>query len=187
MLYFTSDTHFNHYNIIKYCNRPYENCREMNDDLILKWNSVVSQEDTIIHVGDVTFGNPSMTREFFKNLNGYKILVKGNHDRINKIRPFFDEVHSELFVKVKDKVAWIRHFYLELRTDGTKEPFDFSIHGHSHGNLGKTHITNYRKHPYKGKEEPILEIDAGVDCWNYTPVSEDQIYKEVQLFLERDK
>ena len=47
MIYFIADTHFNHANIIKYCNRPFENTVEMNEYIIQKWNLVVKEKDIV--------------------------------------------------------------------------------------------------------------------------------------------
>lgn len=55
MKYFIADMHFNHENIIRYCNRPFENSNEMNE-YIIKWNSVVTENDIVYHLGDVGFG-----------------------------------------------------------------------------------------------------------------------------------
>ena len=51
-VYFTSDTHFQHGNIIKFCNRPYSNVEEMNNAIIENWNSVVGPNDIVFHLGD---------------------------------------------------------------------------------------------------------------------------------------
>ena len=55
-LFFTSDTHFDHKNIIRYCNRPFSSIEEMNNFLIKRWNATVGPDDTVFHLGDVTFG-----------------------------------------------------------------------------------------------------------------------------------
>ena len=57
MKYFIADTHFNHENIIKYCNRPFQNSKEMNEYIVNKWNSVVTKNDIVYHLGDVGFGS----------------------------------------------------------------------------------------------------------------------------------
>ena len=88
-LYVTSDTHFNHKNIIKYCNRPFNDVYEMNETLINNWNSVVTPEDIIYHLGDFGFGTKEELQEIFDRLNGYKYLIMGNHDRKSKIFCFY--------------------------------------------------------------------------------------------------
>ncbi len=73
-IFFTADTHFNDERILRYENRPFKSVKEMNDEIIRRWNSCVRDEDTVYLLGDV--GDES----FVKNLSGKKILVKGNHD-----------------------------------------------------------------------------------------------------------
>ena len=50
--FFTSDTHFNHANIISFCNRPFKDVAQMNEAIIEKWNSVIGADDTVFHLGD---------------------------------------------------------------------------------------------------------------------------------------
>lgn len=75
-----SDTHFNHENIIKYCNRPFSSVEEMDKALIKNWNETVSNKDTVLHLGDVGLGNKEYIKEIIGKLNGKKILILGNHD-----------------------------------------------------------------------------------------------------------
>ena len=83
MIYFTSDLHFYHKNIIKYSPafRNYENADEMNEKLIALWNSVVTPEDTVYDLGDISMAaNTKKIVEAAKRLNGKHFLIIGNHD-----------------------------------------------------------------------------------------------------------
>lgn len=80
MNYFIADTHFNHENIIKYCNRPFKDSKEMNEYIVNKWNSIVRKDDIVYHLGDVGFGSTDELKELVGRLNGTKILIRGNHD-----------------------------------------------------------------------------------------------------------
>ena len=84
MIYFISDTHFHHHNIIKYCNRPFKDVDEMNKVLIKNWNNTVTDFDTIFHLGDVALTSESEMKDMIPKLKGKKILIKGNHDKKSK-------------------------------------------------------------------------------------------------------
>lgn len=75
--FIVSDTHFKHRRIIEYCNRPFHTVGEMNECLVHNWNSVVSPDDVVYHLGDVGFGDLT---EFQHRLNGTIHLIQGNHD-----------------------------------------------------------------------------------------------------------
>lgn len=81
MIYFISDTHFYHSNIIKYSNRPFKDVNEMNETIINSWNSVVKNDDTVYHLGDFCLSSDDEIKSIFNMLNGNKILIRGNHDR----------------------------------------------------------------------------------------------------------
>ena len=80
MKYFViSDTHFLHDNIIKYCNRP----EDFNKLLIKNWKNAVTDEDTVLHLGDVACGftgREDKLKQIFDLLPGKKYLIRGNHD-----------------------------------------------------------------------------------------------------------
>ena len=78
-VYFTSDLHFYHANVIKYCNRPYFSVEEMNKDLIYQWNSEVCSNDDVYCLGDFSLAFRPV--ELYSSvLNGKKYLLPGNHD-----------------------------------------------------------------------------------------------------------
>ena len=81
MIWFTSDLHFFHNNVIRNSGRPFKNLDEMHEVLIANWNSRVKKKEIIYVLGDFSFGGKEKTRAILKRLSGYKILVKGNHDK----------------------------------------------------------------------------------------------------------
>ena len=73
-LFFTSDTHFWHSNIIKYCNRPFMDIEEMNEEIIKRWNDKIEKDDLVFHLGDFAFCGPSQYKTLLERLNGKKNL-----------------------------------------------------------------------------------------------------------------
>lgn len=82
-LFFTSDTHFFHEGIIKFCNRPFESVEEMNETLIRNWNETVPEDGTVFHLGDFAFGGWREWMSAYNRLNGKIYLILGNHDMKN--------------------------------------------------------------------------------------------------------
>ena len=104
-IFFTSDTHFFHKNIITYCDRPFRTAdgqpdvRAMNEGLVKAWNSCVGKDDVVYHLGDFGFGAPAKLLEARKQLNGKVILIRGNHDsKPNRWLLKGDEVHEHLMM-----------------------------------------------------------------------------------------
>ena len=80
-IFFTSDQHYGHFNIIRYCNRPFSSVEEMDETLIQNHNKKVRQSDIVYMVGDLAFHKDrAQIIALLKRLNGRKILVTGNHD-----------------------------------------------------------------------------------------------------------
>lgn len=74
-IWFTSDQHFGHANIIRYCNRPFASMAEMDDALVDDWNRVVASRDMVYHLGDFTLAGPEQAAAYFRRLNGYITMV----------------------------------------------------------------------------------------------------------------
>ena len=165
-VWFTADPHFGHKNIIEYCDRPFSSAGDMDFTLIENWNKVVRPLDTVYLLGDVTFGGPKVVRSYFSQLVGWIRVVPGGHDHNwNKKKEVYysasntvDILSDLCTVKVAPKTEIVLcHFPLES-WDGAY--YDVvHLHGHSHG---KSRIVKNR-------------IDVGVDRWNFTPVSLEQI------------
>lgn len=157
-MFFTADTHFDHKNVIKYCNRPFSSIQEMNQALIDKWNSKVKPGDLVFHLGDFAFGHDIL--KFTEVLNGDIILIKGNHDDKNIYRSNgFLKVHELLDTKINDTYITLCHFSMRV---WEKSHFDsWHCFGHSHGSL----------EPF-GKSR-----DVGVDNNNFEPIEFEELKK----------
>ena len=163
--FFVSDTHFGHKNIIKYCNRPYEDVHQMNEALIENWNSVVQPDDEVWHLGDFCMGG-TKPKDWLPRLNGNVHLIRGNHDPYVEDQGFASvQEYKEL--KIKGKRITLLHF--PMRSWNGSHKGTWHLFGHVHGTMTVAHGR-------KGVKD-ALAIDAGVDCHNYTPVSFAQVSK----------
>lgn len=135
-IYFTSDTHFHHKNILSFEDRPYKTVEEMNEDLIEKWNSQVNDDDIVYHLGDLCLSNFENTVNILKQLKGKIILIKGNHDHSKKFAKINEmgllhEYHAVgTILKYKKQIIYLTHFPLEIGF----RPRYWSVHGHIHEN-----------------------------------------------------
>ena len=130
MTWFTSDTHFYHENIIKYCNRPFANAAEMNDEIVKQWNSVVKPDDLVWHLGDFALGKKENVTEILPKLNGKINLVLGNHDH-QKLKFYYEAGFNRVYdrkVIINDFVI-LSHAPLMFLNDNC--PF-FNVFGHVH-------------------------------------------------------
>lgn len=84
MIYFISDLHLNHKNIIKYCSRPFSTVDEMNSILISNWNNTIKTDDIVYYGGDFALGPKEVFKRNSECLNGHKHFILGNHDHISR-------------------------------------------------------------------------------------------------------
>lgn len=181
-IFFVSDTHWWHTNIIKYCNRPFDTVEEMNEKLISNWNSVVNKEDTVFHLGDFAFCGPTKAKVILEQLNGNIILVKGNHD-YDSILKLFNKVYDQLIIKIGEELIYLNHFPF-LTYAGAYRENVYQLFGHVHS---CKHSDNIEDEEVKtilegdiGRLQYLLprQYDVGVDNNNFTPITWKQI-KEI--------
>ena len=95
MIWFTSDTHFFHKNVIPYCSRPFKTIEEMHEAIISNWNSCVGVNDIVYHLGDFGFANGKKLADIRARLSGRIHLILGNHDDSISKRKWLEEVKVE--------------------------------------------------------------------------------------------
>jgi len=165
-LFFTSDTHYFHKNIIKYSNRPFEDVQEMNQALIDNWNKVVTPKDQVWHLGDFSFGNYEQTKNVLRQLNGHKNFIWGNHDQVfekdTSLLGAFDSVQHYKELRWNGQKIVLCHYPI-LSWNGAHRG-SWMLHGHCHTSVDYLNIKTIR-------------LDVGVDGHNYTPISFEEVNK----------
>ena len=178
-VFFTSDTHFGHTNILEYCNRPFKNIHEMDEKLIANWNALVSPDDTVFHLGDFAMGGSAEWNKILSRLNGRIYLIWGNHDLKNVRQGYlgrFEHVSMQMRIEVDKQKIYLCH-YPFLTFEGAYKNV-WQLFGHVHTRANNTGID-------KDRLRYLLptQYDVGVDNNGYAPVS----FAKVKSVIEKQQ
>lgn len=182
-LFFTADTHFNHTNILKFCNRPFNSVEQMNETLIDNWNRVVGKDDTVFHLGDFCLGGAAEWTKLLDRLNGKIYLILGNHDLKNIRQGFiqrFEHVALQMFITVDKQKIYLSH-YPFLCFEGSYKDV-WQLFGHVHTRKNNTGIDAERlQYLYP------TQYDVGVDNNDFKPVSFNEVKEIIDRQVEQHK
>jgi calcineurin-like phosphoesterase family protein len=166
-IFFISDTHFDHANILKFEDNEgkkfrgdiFKDVSEMNEVMIDNWNEIVKPQDIIYHLGDVTFRVKDLGR-IMSRLNGHKRLLVGNHDdpKNFELTRWFEKVGMwRLF---KDEGFICTH--VPIRADQFRYKVTHNVHGHIHQNT----------------IDDEQYVNVCVEKTNYMPLSMDEVIQK---------
>ena len=190
-IWFTSDPHYYHANVIKYCDRPYGSVEHMNESLIANWNAVVAPEDTVYCLGDFSFA-PRPVELFSQRLNGTKYLVPGNHDPIHPYNKHFKRAVKNGTLGDLKQVYRLNGWNLMSEISETLDLPEVGLVNLNHlpYNNDDTRYVNYLPvddgkwlicgHVHQHWKVKDRMINVGVDVWNYAPVGLDEIVKIIK-------
>lgn len=176
-IFFTSDTHYGHRNIIKFGKgRPFSTIEEHDEALIRNWNERVSPGDRVYHLGDFSMAHPERIDKILARLVGQKFFIRGNHDKAMRgnILKHFVWAKDYFKLKVPDpdtknptgkQEIVLCHYPMEIWDK--RHYGSWHLHGHCHGNLAED-------------KRQVPRFDVGVDCWDYAPVSYEQIKEAIR-------
>ena len=177
-IWFTSDLHFGHRNMIRFCNRPFGDIKEMSECLIKNWNDTVGDDDIVFVLGDTFWFNDSRAiKKALSQLKGKEIyILPGNHDDFEA----YHRIDDPRFILCPDvcvvwftrdnkpiKEIWLSHYPMMTwphRVNGAWQLF-----GHIHSQEGKTDGVD--------QDLPLHwnQLDIGCDRWGYKPISFTEI------------
>ena len=182
-LFMTSDSHLGHYNICKYCHRPFQSRSDMDQTLIKNWNAVVPEDGIVVHCGDFMLPHNEDIKEYNKYLNqlhGRVLLLRGNHDlaSLDWVSDKLIAVRDQAMIVVDGIKIFAQHYPCAAFNG------DYHVYGHIHtladgtcygvdGDVAKV----MRKNTY----------DVGVDQNGYTPVSYWQLCDIFRKKMNNDR
>jgi calcineurin-like phosphoesterase family protein len=168
-VWFTSDSHFGHANIIKHTNRPFTSVASMDAHMIAQWNGVVRPtKDEVWHLGDFAFRSTENPGEYLSRLNGIKRLVHGNHDS-DEVKKLPGWASSQPMAEIKVNGIRIVLLHYAMKVWNASHHGSLHFYGHSHGNL-------------PGDRQ---SCDVGVDAWDFRPVRLEEIQERLLTLPER--
>jgi calcineurin-like phosphoesterase family protein len=163
MIWFTSDTHFDDEKTLVYRYRPFENVKKMNEALIETWNTSISPEDDVFHLGDFAISDEAI-KEFAPQLNGNIRLILGNHDdKRNRelLKQFFDIKEHPITISFeynnKPDQLYLCHYPKQRPNPETSGIYACCGHIHDLWKVARR------------------MVNVGVDAWHFKPVSLEQI------------
>ena len=164
-IFFTSDWHLGHENILTFNKedgtklREFSSTDEMHEYMIKQHNSVVSKNDKVYVLGDVTFHNRNL--HIVDRFNGEKVLIKGNHDvlKLSQYAPYFKDVRGS------HQFKGVIMTHIPIHPDSLAR-WGVNIHGHLHSNRVRD----------KYDEEDFRYFNVSVESLkDYTPISLEEI------------
>lgn len=185
MDYFISDTHFFHENVIRFDKRPFTSVEEMNAKMRDWWNNTVSTKDRVYILGDFIWLPPSDPEyiKFTKSLNGKKVLIKGNHDNVEKfsseLKNCFEDIKSRKEIKLNKKRIIMDHYPLMMyRHDTDSNVFHF--HGHTHITREQDWVEKWTRelvsnHCMGAPTGQIINVGCMMPYMNYIPRTLEEI------------
>ena len=183
-VWFTSDTHFCHGNILRFCGRPFGSVDEMDEEMIRRWNAKVPADGVIFHLGDFCYGKCSKWNAILDSLNGRKFLVLGNHDITRLKEPSvgrFEQVSMQMFIDVGGQRIVLNHNPFLCYGGAFRDIWQLFGHVHSGPRSNA------------GIDIPRLKMlfprqyDVGVDNNDFTPVSFLEVKEKIEAAVREAK
>lgn len=176
--WYISDTHWGHFNIIKFCNRPFKDTIEMDQALMDYWAETVKPQDHITHLGDITMlrGGGAKKEAFIKqmrSLPGHKRLLLGNHDHFS-IQTYLEAGFEKIYATHRtNQRILLSHYPVHPSSIGSAIA---NVHGHTHDQPNiepALYVIN------AVQVKPYLNIS--VEHTDYKPIHLDEVMDQIRL------
>ena len=187
MDYFIADTHFFHENVIRFDKRPFTSVEEMNAKMRDWWNNTIRTNDRVYILGDFLWLDPrEQEREyidFTKSLNGYKVLIEGNHDNVKRfsseIGNCFENIFQRKEIKLNKKKIIMDHFPMMSYHQDVQDSV-WHFHGHTHITGEQDWVEKWTRelvenHKMGTPTGQIINVGCMMPYINYIPRTAEEI------------
>ena len=177
MIYYISDLHLDDERVFGLCHRPFSSLKDMENELILKWNKKVKDEDEVYVLGDLSLKFNQSVCEFFNKTNGIKHLIVGNHDEDNLSEiinaKVFKNISHIKYIDDGDKRVCLCHYPIMDWQSGDRTIHH--IYGHIHNKNKENGGDMYGK--MKDFYKNLPAYNASVDVIEFEPKTIDELIK----------
>lgn len=184
-VWFLSDSHFGHKNVLKHCPKraevggfDIEDVKAHDKWLIDIWNKTIAKKDIVYILGDFAFSSPDIIKkELMPKLNGQKYLILGNHDKSSQhLQGYFTQItqmkevvfKKKNFPFIEEENFRVFMCHYPMVTWPGKHHGVVNAHGHCH-----SHIDEFNE------ESTDLRVDVGIDgtLADFKPISLEELYR----------
>ena len=135
-IFLTSDLHFGHSKDFLWSPRGFQSSEEHDENIIKKYNSIITNEDDVYILGDLMLGDNDDGMKKLEQLNGNLYIVLGNHDTPTRVEKYknYSKVKSVLYadvIKFKKWTFYLSHCPMIVSYEGDESKL-WSLHGHTH-------------------------------------------------------
>ena len=188
MNYYISDLHFLHKNIIKHDfnngGRKFDSIEEHDNLIIENINKIVTPQDNLYLLGDISWGTVGETIELLKRINCKGIFAcKGNHDRPLKdgrVKKMFQGIYDIKQIEDNGKQIIMSH-YPQMMWNGQHRGV-VHLYAHLHNSKEEADYQEFLKELDKRIKErdgdrykPLQAFNVGAMLWDYTPRTLEEI------------
>ncbi len=169
MIYYISDLHFGHENVLWFDNRPFADVESMDEAMIRNWNSRVTEEDTVYVLGDAFWKKEEPSVRIMEQLKGHKHLIRGNHDRVHgRLRLYWESIEHYAEINDSDKTVVLSHYpipFYKSQHYGT-----IMLYGHVHNTREWELIEKWKREQLElGIPNNMINVGCMMPYMGYTP------------------
>ena len=177
-VFFISDFHLFHKNVVKFDNRPFvdkngePDMLAMNKTIIKNWNDTVNENDIVFYLGDLVFGRIEWANQVIHALNGEIHYILGNHDKyediksLGRFKTISDYIELNILGDVQSPNLHFCLMHYPVHSWNRAHHGSYMIHGHCHMSLSDKEFHQDKR-----------IYDVGCNGWDYTPIEYHRIVK----------